>query len=119
MINKEQHNLGLMNGIIALSFASFPQHTYFFSSDSTLESGGYDGKFQPTMHYLQLELHHGHHGNQHFVRNSDVSLIRDFRYISGRRGIHNKGVEYNVAAFSELSFAVRWQGRLSRGYYYE
>ena len=24
-------------------------------------------------------------------------------------------VEYNVAVFSELSFAVRWQGRLSRG----
>ena len=23
-------------------------------------------------------------------------------------------VEYNVAAFSELSFAARWQGRLSR-----
>ena len=27
----------------------------------------------------------------------------------------NPAVEYNVAAFKELSFAVRWQGRLSRG----
>ena len=29
--------------------------------------------------------------------------------------LRNPAVEYNVAAFSELSFAVRWQGRLSRG----
>ena len=29
--------------------------------------------------------------------------------------MRNPAVEYNVAAFSELSFAVRWQGRLSRG----
>ena len=28
--------------------------------------------------------------------------------------MRNPAVEYNVAAFSELSFAVRWQGRLSR-----
>ena len=41
---------------------------------------------------------------------------------SGASGIFPVGVvlrspaaEYNVAAFSELSFAVRWQGRLSRG----
>ena len=27
----------------------------------------------------------------------------------------NPAVEYNIAAFSELSFAVYWQGRLSRG----
>ena len=33
--------------------------------------------------------------------------------------LHNPAVEYNVAAFSELSFAARWQGRLSRGYYYQ
>ena len=30
--------------------------------------------------------------------------------------LRNPDVEYNVAAFSELSFAVRWQGGLSRGY---
>ena len=29
--------------------------------------------------------------------------------------MRNRAVEHNVAAFSELSFAVRWQGRLSRG----
>ena len=29
--------------------------------------------------------------------------------------LHNQAVEYNVAAFSELSFPARWQGRLSRG----
>ena len=33
--------------------------------------------------------------------------------------MRNPAVEYNVAAFSELSFGVRWQGRLSKGYYYE
>ena len=27
----------------------------------------------------------------------------------------NLAVEYNVAEFSELFFAARWQGRLSRG----
>ena len=43
--------------------------------------------------------------------------LRGFWYISGRRGMRNPPVEYNVAAFSELSFsfAARWQGRLSRG----
>ena len=30
--------------------------------------------------------------------------------------LHNPAVEYNVAAFSELSFVVRWQGELNRGY---
>ena len=29
--------------------------------------------------------------------------------------MHNRAVEHDVAAFSELSFAVRWQGRLNRG----
>ena len=29
--------------------------------------------------------------------------------------MRNQAVEHNVAAFSEISFAVRWQGRLSRG----
>ena len=29
--------------------------------------------------------------------------------------LRNSAVEYNVAAFSELSFAIRLQGRLSRG----
>ena len=38
--------------------------------------------------------------------------LRGFQYISGRRGMHNRTVEHNVAALSELSFAVRWQGRL-------
>ena len=29
--------------------------------------------------------------------------------------MRNPAVEDNVAAFSELSFAARWQGRLNRG----
>ena len=29
--------------------------------------------------------------------------------------MRNRAVEHNMDAFSELSFAVRWQGRLSRG----
>ena len=29
--------------------------------------------------------------------------------------LHNWAVEYNMATFSELSLAVCWQGRLSRG----
>ena len=29
--------------------------------------------------------------------------------------MRNPAVEYNIAVFSELSFAVHWQGRLSRG----
>ena len=29
--------------------------------------------------------------------------------------MRNPAVEYNVAAFSELSFGVCWQGGLSRG----
>ena len=29
--------------------------------------------------------------------------------------MRNPAVEYNVAAFTELFFAVCWQGRLSRG----
>ena len=28
----------------------------------------------------------------------------------------NRAVKHKVTAFSELSFAVHWQGRLSRGY---
>ena len=38
---------------------------------------------------------------------------------SGASGTRNWAVEHNVAAFSEVSFAVRWLGRLSKGYYYE
>ena len=38
---------------------------------------------------------------------------------SGASGIfpvgRNPAVEHNMAVFSELSFAVCWQGRLSRG----
>ena len=29
--------------------------------------------------------------------------------------MRNRAVEHNVAAFSELSFAVRWQGMLHGG----
>ena len=49
-------------------------------------------------------------GNQNFVRKSEVS-----QGLSGRRGMRNRAVEHNVAAFAELSFAVRWQGMLRKG----
>ena len=59
-------------------------------------------------------------GDQRFVCCSEVSLTQ------GASGIfpvgvvlHNQAVEHNVAGFLELSFAIRWQGRLSRGQYYE
>ena len=55
-------------------------------------------------------------GNKHFVPYSEVSLTQ------GLLGIFlvgmvlcNRAVELNVATFSELSLAVRWQERLSRG----
>ena len=51
-------------------------------------------------------------GNKHFVPCSEVPN-------SGASGIFLvQAVEHNVAAFSELFFAVHWQGRLSRGWYY-
>ena len=53
-------------------------------------------------------------GDQHFVHYSEVSLTQGHPVYSRRRGMRNRAVEYNVAAFSELSFAARWQGRLSR-----
>ena len=47
-------------------------------------------------------------GNQHFVLYSELSgLLVDVL-------LRNLAVEYNVAPFSELSFAVRWQGRLKQ-----
>jgi len=42
-------------------------------------------------------LCNGHHWGQHFVH-----YIGGFRYISGRRGMRIRAVEYNVFAFSEL-----------------
>ena len=56
-------------------------------------------------------------GDQRFIRYSEVSptqgLLVNFWYVG--MVLRNPAVEYNVAAFSELSFAARWQGRLSRG----
>ena len=43
------------------------------------------------------------------------TLSKYSRYISGRRGMRNRAVDHNVATFSELSLAVRWQGRVRRG----
>ena len=45
--------------------------------------------------------------NQQFVEYSGVT--------SSRHGMLNWAVEHNVAGFSELYFAVRWQGRMDRG----
>ena len=47
-------------------------------------------------------------GNQHFVLYSELSgLLVDVV-------LRNPAVEYNVAPFSELSLAVRWQGGLKQ-----
>ena len=52
-------------------------------------------------------------GNQNFVRYREVSPVQGFPvYISSRLGMRNRAFEHNVAAFSELFFAVHWQGRL-------
>ena len=51
-------------------------------------------------------------GNQHFVLCSKVSASGIFPVGVVLR---NPAVECNVAMFSELSFAARWLGRLSRG----
>ena len=50
-------------------------------------------------------------GTQHFVRYSEVSLTQG---LPVGMVLRNSAVEY-VVTFSELSFAVRWQERLSRG----
>ena len=56
-------------------------------------------------------------GNQHFVHYNEVSLTQAFPCSIYPVGVLlcNQAIEHNVAVFSELSFAVRWQGRLSRG----
>ena len=43
-----------------------------------------------------------------FVHYSEVSLTQGL-YISSRHSLRHTAVEHNVATFSELSLAVRWQ----------
>ena len=45
-------------------------------------------------------------GHQHFVPYSEVSLTRAAGIFPVGMVLHNRAVEHNVAAFSELSFAV-------------
>ena len=54
-------------------------------------------------------------GNQYLVPYSEVSLTQGLTLFPVGVVLRNRAVEHNVAAFSELSFVVRWQGRLSRG----
>ena len=63
-------------------------------------------------------LYNGHHW-EHFVPCSKVSLTQGLPYTFSRHGSVKSSFEHNVAAFSELSLALCWQGVLSRGYYYE
>ena len=51
-------------------------------------------------------------GTQHFVSYSEVSLTQGLPVYFWYMVLCNLAVEY-VAAFLELSFAVRWQGGLS------
>ena len=57
-------------------------------------------------------LSNGHHWEPKFCPLQRCPQLRGFWYISGRRGMRNRAVDHKVAVFSELSFAVRWQGRL-------
>ena len=57
--------------------------------------------------------------HQHFVPYSEVSLTRASSIFPVGVVLRNLAVEYNVAAFSELSFPVRWQGMQSRGWYHK
>ena len=57
-------------------------------------------------------LYGEHHSDQKFC--SKVFLTQGF--LAGRHVLHDQAVEYNVAAFSELSLSVCWQGMLSRAY---
>ena len=52
-------------------------------------------------------------GSNNFVRYSEVSLTQ--RLLVGVV-LYYRAVEHNVGTFSEFFLAVRWQGRLSRGY---
>ena len=63
-------------------------------------------------------LYNGHYW-EHFVPCSKVSLTQGLPHTFSRHGSVKSSFEDNVAAFSELSLALRWQGVLSRGYYYE
>ena len=53
-------------------------------------------------------LYNGHHWDpHHFVRYSEVSLTRTSGIFPIGMVLRNPAVEYNMAAFSELSSAVR------------
>ena len=54
-------------------------------------------------------------GDQHFVYYSGVSLTRVSGIFYVGVVLRILAVEYNEFAFSELYFAVCWQGRLGRG----
>ena len=51
-------------------------------------------------------------GNKNLAIIERCTQLRGFWYIAGRHSMHNQAVEHNRAVFSELSFFVRWQGRL-------
>ena len=50
-------------------------------------------------------------GNQHLSLIVRCPLLRGFRYISGRRGMCNRAVEHDVAAFSELFLCCTLAGK--------
>ena len=55
-------------------------------------------------------------GNKHFVPYNEVSLTQGLLGISlVGMVLCSRAVELNMAMFSELSLAVHWQERLSRG----
>ena len=75
---------------------------------------GYEGVEMWTLLHQYNALYSGHHWEPTFC---EVSLTQGLNSCIFTVGVvlRNWAVEHNVAAFSELTFAVRWQGRLSRG----
>ena len=45
-----------------------------------------------------------------------VAVFLTQELLAGRHALHHQAVEHNMAAFSELSLSVRWQGMLNRAY---
>ena len=60
-------------------------------------------------------LYSGHYWNQHFVPKRGVPNSGAFGMFTVGVVLHNRDVKHNMATFSELSLAVRWQGRLCKG----
>ena len=75
---------------------------------------------ESTIHKVQCtekSLYSGHHWEPTLCPlQRDVPNSGGLGVFPAGEVLRNQAIEHNVAAFSELSFALRWQGMLSRGY---